>query len=373
MIKIGYVINNLQVGGAEILLLNFIRAIDKKECKVYVYTLFKENPLKEEFLKSGARIRELNMKNNRQFWKISHLSTLMKSDELDIVHTHLCDADLYGRIAGQLAGIKIIVSTEHSINPWKFKKDAIRMIRNSLDRYTTKFCKTIICVSRAVGDFHIKWGIPKEKIRVIYHVNPFMPAKISKISKKRELGILRENFVITTVGRIVPLKNQKMLIECGFKILSRRKNITFLIIGDGPLRLELITYVKHSNYQKHFLFLGNRHDVNEILYISDVFVLPSIYEGFPQTIVEAMQQGLPVVASLVGGVPEIVDNTTGILIDPANPSELTNALYKLYKSGTLRKQFGLNAQKIIEKKFRFSKYVNEMLFLYNNLISNLFH
>lgn len=368
MIKIGYVINNLHIGGAEVLLLNFIKNLDKKKYKVFIYTLFRQNFLKDEFVKSGATIRELGMRNNRQFWEIFQLAKLMSNDKLDIVHTHLCDADIYGRIAGRIAKINVIVSTQHSTDPWKIRKDLIRVIRSSIDRFTTRFCKVLICVSNAVATYHIKWGVPKEKIHVIYPSVSLKSSIISQVSKKKELGISPDDIIVTTVGRIAPEKNQRMLIQSAFEILKNNKNITFLIVGDGPLKQELMKYTEHSYYSKKILFLGNRRDVNELLYISDVFVLPSKHEGFPLSIIEAMQQGLPVIVSNVGGITEIVDTTTGILIHPSNRKELTEGILKLHQNRPLREYLGNNGKKKIQDKFNFANYINKTLDVYNELI-----
>lgn len=369
MIKIGYVINNLQIGGAEILLLNFIRSLDKKKYRVYVYTLFERNPLKVEFIKSGATIRELRMKNNRQFWKIWQLYEHMVKDKLDIVHTHLCDADLYGRTAARLAKIGIIISTEHSITPWKLSKDLKRRIRTKIDLYTAKFCDVVICISKAVADFHIKWGIPKKKIRIIYPSTFLTSICGTKISIRKKLGIPPANTFITTIGRLVPEKGQATLLHSAFDVLKYNQQIIFIVLGDGPLKEDLITLAQTSKYSKNIMFLGTREDVREILHISDILVVPSLHEGFGITIVEAMQQGLPIIASNVGGIPEIVDSNTGILIPPSNVDELTKAILALHNNKGLRRKLGHKGRVKVGKRFSFANFVSQTLSLYNELMT----
>ena len=240
MVRIGYVINNLPVGGAEILLMNSIRALDKNKYTPYVYTLFNDNIFRGDFQEAGALVREMDFKTNRRFWKVFRLARALANDRIDIVHTHLCDADLYGRFAGHMAGIKAIISTEHSVDPWKTKHDWRRLLRTRLDLHSARFCQTIICVSRAVADYHAVWGIPRDKIRIIYPTKPFRTPTVGLKEMRKNLGIPENDFVVTNVGRLAPPKNQRLLIESAIALCERDPGITFVIVGDGPLRAELV-------------------------------------------------------------------------------------------------------------------------------------
>lgn len=368
MLRIGFVIESLTIGGAEILLLNFIQRLDKSEYQIFVYTLFEKDLLKSDFEKAGVKMREIRPRGFRLFWKIIELSRLMIKDKLSIVHTHLCDADLYGRIAARLAGVKIILSTEHSLDPWKTSRILKYRIRTILDLLTIRFCKTIICVSKAVRDYHVRWGIPPYKIRVIYPSKPYVPAVLSKDNMRKELNIFSDDFIITTVGRLCSLKNQIGLIRAACAVLNIHSNIKFVIVGDGPLRNELLKQVSNSNYKEKILLLGLRNNVSDILHMSDIFVLPSFYEGFPMTIIEAMQCGLPVIASNVGGIPEIVDDETGILINPVNVDEITNAILWLYENPGIRTHMKKAAIKRVNEMFNFDNHVHKILSLYKEIM-----
>lgn len=367
MIRIGYVINNLPVGGAEILLLDLIGHLDKEKYSVFIYTIRQHNPLKQKFVRTGATLRELNLKSNRQFWHILKLSKLLTVDRIDIIHTHLCDADIYGRIAGKLARKKNIISTEHSINSWKLEKGLKQRLRSILDLFTTRFCCRVVCISQAVRDFLVEWGVAYDKTAVIYPSKPPIPLRISKIAKREELGVAPQDFVVTHVGRFTKDKNQYALVRAAFDTLRFHDDITFLIVGDGPLREELIELVQKSGCSNKILFLGTRKDIAEILCASDLFVLPSLREGFGITIIEAMQQSLPVVASNIGGIPELVDENTGILVHPLNINGIAEAVLQLYKDRNLCQRLGSNGYEKAEQKFSFEDYVKQVTSLYDSL------
>ncbi|KPK71071.1 hypothetical protein AMJ87_07785 [candidate division WOR_3 bacterium SM23_60] len=368
MISIGYVINNLPVGGAEILLLNLIKHLDKNKYRPFIYTIRRHNPLKHEFTRIGATLRELNLKSNTQFWRVLKLSNLFTSDRIDIIHTHLCDADIYGRIAGKIARKNNIISTEHSMNTWKRERKPKQRLRSMLDLFTTRFCRRVVCISQAVRDFVTEWGVAYDKTVVIYPSKPVTPIRISKISKRKELDVAPKDFVVTHVGRFTREKNQRTLVRGALSVLQSHDDITFLMIGDGPQRKELVELVQTSGFSNKILFLGTRNDIAEILCASDLFVLPSLREGFGITIIEAMQQRLPVIASNIGGIPELVDENTGILVSPSKAEEFAESIVMLYKNQNLCRRLGKNGYQKAEQKFNFAHHVEQITALYDSLI-----
>lgn len=293
----------------------------------------------------------------------------MKDDRLTLVHTHVCNADLYGRIAARVVGVKTIISTEHSLNPWKSSSAFRCRVRTFFDLLTVKFCKAIICVSEAVCEYHVRWGIPQSKTCVIYPSKPFAASALSKDTTRKELNLSLDDFIVTTVGRLFPMKNHMMLVRAAFTVLDKYKNFKFVLIGDGPLRNELFQHVCNSNYSEKILFLGTRFDIPEILNMSDIFVLPSLYEGFSLTIIEAMQCGLPVIASNVGGIPEIVDDKAGILINPLDVGELANAILLLYENQKIRSGMKKMAIKRVNEVFGFDNHVHKILSLYKAVMT----
>lgn len=367
MIRIAYIINNLPVGGAETLLLNFIKCLDRQRYKPYIYVLFKSNPLKHEYVKAGATIRELQLTSNRRIWRIHELARLLREDKISIAHTHLCDADLYGRVASRIAGIRTIISTQHSVDPWKFKKDLKKRLRSTLDLLTSKLCSAVICNSEAVATFHIRWGIPRNKILVIYPSAPMVYVRETIRAARRRLALPLNDFLVVAVGRLAPEKGQGILLQAAFDILRENSHISFVFVGDGPLRQEMQTTVRYSGYERKIFFLGIRRDVARILHASNLFVMPSIYEGFGVTIIEAMQQSLPIVATNVGGIPEIVDKTNGILVPPLDKKALVNAILRLRNDKTLRMKLGHSGKEKADIKFSFNYYVERSLLLYRTL------
>lgn len=368
MTRIGFVINSLPVGGAEILLLHLAQRMRKGKYQVFVYTLFDGTDLESAFDRLGVVVRRLRLRSLRRFWRVITLSRMLVRDRVDIVHTHLCDADLFGRIAARIGGVRAIVSTQHSLDPWKKSMIAKYRFRSMLDLWTVRWCTVVICVSRAVLEYHANWGISRDKMRVIYPSTPFKPAQVPKGSIRRRLGIALEDVVVTSVGRLHPAKNHIGLIEAIDTLVKDCPKIKVVIVGDGPLRECLSRRADSPGLRGRILFLGNRDDISEIMQMSDVFVLPSLYEGFPITVIEAMQHGLPVIASNVGGLRELLDGRTGILVNPGDRRELADAIRQLYGDRELRARIGRAAQQRALEEFGFEGFVAATEALYEEVL-----
>ena len=183
---------------------------------------------------------------------------------------------------------------------------------------------------------------------------------------RQELGISPDRLVIGMVGRLHVQKGHLYLIEAAEKLTKQFSSLLFVLVGDGPLGEELKDRVHQKHLDAHFQFLGFRHDVDRLLHAFDIFTLPSLYEGLPNVILEAMACGKPVVASHVDGSKElIVPEETGLLVDPKDVDQLVNALGQLIESPSLLKQMGRAGRKRVEEVYSLKKQIETFETMYS--------
>jgi len=291
----------------------------------------------------------------------------IKSFKPDLVHAHSTKAGYAARLACAIFH-KPVVFTAHG---WAFtegKKLWERKLLSMIERLAAKVTARVICVSRYDREQALRWKVAKpEQLVVIYNgikPGPFLEA--SGTSLRLKLG-LNNPPVLTFVGRLVPQKDPLTLLKA-IKILPKG---TLLMVGDGELRPHVEKYVCKHNLNKRVLILGQRKDVPRILAASDIFILSSRWEGLPYTIIEAMIVGLPIVATRVGGVSELVeDGVTGFLVPPKDPKALAEAIQKLLDDPELRKEMGQAGREKALREFTLDRMLHETEKVYEGVLEN---
>ncbi len=364
-IKIAYVINNLNIGGAEKLLLETVRRLDSSKYNIFVYSLLPGDQLLPEFRNTGCRIVLLNLKHKRAISGLWKLYYGFKSEQVQIVHTHLCEADIYGRYAALLARVPVILSTEHTIEPWKQNPKTLKSrLRIKLDKIAARLTTRTIAVSDNVESFIEQYlGSTVKKTLVIR--NGITLPEASQITTNRS----QKPIVLGSVGRLAQAKGHKFLLKAFSEINKTRQGIQLHIAGDGPLKNELLALAKSLGIKKNVCFLGTLKDINSFLEKIDVFVLPSVQEGIPLALLEAMAAQKPVIASKIGGVPEVIThNENGLLVKPANVNALIEAIDKAIRSKNLRTKLAAQAKATVVKEFNIVNTIQRLDRLYDQLL-----
>jgi len=308
---------------------------------------------------------------------ISELKRIIDRGNYDLVHFHGSKAGLVGRVAAVLAGYKKTVVTAHNFVIYEevpiAKKIIYRYGESLLSRVTSK----IITVSQALKhDLVRNYKITPEKIVPIY--NGIDLAKYYQAPPRDQArgryGLKPEMLVIGTVARMAPQKGLKYLIEAVAKICLHpdrtSPDILFVIAGDGPLKPELERFAVDIGMRDKVLFPGYIDDINELFACLDIFVIPSIAEGLSITTIEAMAAGLPVVASRVGGLPELVtEGVTGLLVEPRDTSALAAAINSLVNDREMRVQFGEKGKMFALDRFSIENMVEQTIRVYQNVIA----
>ena len=310
MIKITHIIPNLLYGGAERLLLDICKKINKTKFEVSVVVLKNNNTLVEKFEDLGITVKVFNKKKKFDMDVINRMTEYLKETKPDIVHTHLFGGDFWGAKSAREAGIKKIVSTKHDILDEG-------LLRNYLARKTRKKFTGIIAISEAIRNNLIKLEkLPLEKISVIK--NGIDTAKFTAEKTKIFKG---DNLIIGSVGRLSKEKGHKHLIRaCPF---IKNRDWKLYLVGDGDMDRELQSSTRSLGIEGRVVFTGSVDDIREYLNKFDIFVLPSISEGLSLAVLEAASAGKFIIATNVGGVPEIIDDKKdGLLFTPKNIEQL---------------------------------------------------
>lgn len=362
-------ITELDIGGAEKVLLSLVRKLDKDKYNIMVGYMKGEGNLVEDFREAGVKVFNLKMRTRVDVRAVIRLYRLLKKENIKIIHTHLIQADICGFLAGKGAGVPVIISTKHGPNEFR-KRFSIPVW---LDGIFGNHSDRIFAVSQAVKDFLMEWEkISKDKFTVInngidleeFNIDIDIPRK------KEELGLSLSSKVVGSVGRLDECKGYMFFLKAMPKILEHVPEARFIFVGEGPLRSKLEKMSRELKVEQNIIFLGVRRDIPEILSAMDLFVLPSIVEGFGIVLLEAMAMGKPVIASRVGGIPEIVkDGVTGILVEPASPSDLASSIVKLLKDPLEAKRIGEAGREEVKRRFTAEAMTQKIELVYNEIFN----
>ena len=279
------------------------------------------------------------------------LIKILRHERPDIVHTHTSKAGILGRWAAFFARVPIIIHTPHGHVFWGYSGRCQTLFYIILERLTACITDKIIALTQQEKKDHLHFHIASEdKFSVVHsgiNLDKFFNTSVDSAGMKRELGIPEDNLVVGTAGRLTPVKGHRYLIEAARKIMNIRPDTTFVFLGDGELLDELKNIASKLGIEENVRFPGWRLDVAEVMSIFNIFVLPSLNEGMGRVLVEAMALGKPIVASNVGGIPDlVVDGENGFLVPTGDVETMVARINDLLESMEKREKMGENGKKI---------------------------
>lgn len=333
--KIVQVIPKFLLAGAERMCENLSIALKKEGHSVIAVSLYtEETPITDRLSQAGVRVVYLDKKRGLDLSMYGKLIRLFREEKPDVVHTHII-ASKYGLPAAVIAGVPKIIHTVHNVAQKEQPKDGI--IMNSL--MFRRNGVVPVALSPAVqATIQEVYGLAKEEIPVIYN-----GIDLSRCIPKSAYSAC-ELFKILHIGRFMDVKNHELLLHSFAELARKHSNVILQLIGEGPLLEQMKELSYELKIADQVEFLGPQPDVYTYLNRADVLVLPSKYEGVPMTLIEAMGTGLPIIASAVGGVPDMMtDDENALLIQPVQ-EYLTDALEKLYLNEVLRERLGNGAR-----------------------------
>jgi glycosyltransferase involved in cell wall biosynthesis/protein-tyrosine-phosphatase len=320
--------------------------------------LFNEGPLAERLEQLGVPVTIVDEHATSALGILRCLVRFFKEHDIDVVHTHRYKDSVLAAIAAKLAGVRHVVRTVHGLREPMSGWAALKFrLYEALDRLALLCCvDLVIAVSMRMADTLRASGYRPTSVTHI-HNGVDLSAIDERIKKdpactRRELGIEPDAIVVGTVGRLSAVKGHATLLRAARRILHRHPNATFLIVGSGPLDSELRAEAARLGIGDACVFAGARRDVHDLMAAIDVFVLPSLDEGIPMALLEAMALRIPVVATAVGGVPEVVqDGVTGILVPAADHEALADASLRLIADREWAHAVGARGRQLVEQRF----------------------
>jgi glycosyltransferase involved in cell wall biosynthesis len=371
-IKVLHLISGDLWAGAEVQAFTLISELNKNpELKLSTIT-FNKGRLSQELKQLGLPTYVFDESKNNPFQLFSKVKKVLSHEKVQILHTHRYKENIIGGIAAKLFGNIQLVKTVHGLaEPFKGIKKTKQKFYNLLDQWITKlFFHKVIGVSNQISE-KLKRELPNSKVVCIHNCIALERIKAEKpvIETKKELGIRFDSVIIGTVGRLVPVKGIEYLLKSA-KILGEKfPDLRLLIVGDGPAKNQLQELAKKLGINSSVIFTGHRDDVLNLVSCLDVFVLPSLSEGIPMALLEAMAVGVPVVASNVGGIPEVLeDGKTGILIPARDEKIMANVCQNLLEHKETRELLAIKAKKVVEERFSAAAMAEKVAQIYRSLV-----
>jgi len=349
-IKIGYLIGSSEIGGTEKMILTLAKHLDRKIFDIVFFCIKGEGKFIEKIRNENFKIYVLNLKRNP--FHFINLFLYLKRENLDILQSFLFAGNIIGRIYGKLLKIKFIISSQRSTEPWR------KWYHWFIEKLTKNLPDIIISNSYSAREILIKKGkIPRKKIKVIPN-GIEIPEKIEKIKDEKHI-------IIGTVGNLRKAKGHFNLIEAAKIVVEKFKNVRFYIIGEGELKEAILEKIKKNGLDKYFVLTDFVENVFEYLKIFDIFVLPSLWEGCPVSLLEAMGFGIPCIASNVGDIPYIIENgENGFIVEKNDYKKMAERIIQLIENENLREKMGQKAREKVKKWYSFEEMVNSYASIY---------
>lgn len=367
-VKILFFITELSTGGAQTVLSHLLSHLDRRRFEPVVVCLYNDDGAPARQIKQqGILVIGLGMTRKWRIDAVWRLYKVLRRHRPTILHTWMFHANVLGRIIGKLAAVPIIITSRHSIRiggQW----------RERLKGWTVGLDDKIIAVCDMARQLEIENArTPADKVIVIHNsidwrkfanVEPHIGAAV-----RQTLHIPAAAPLIGAVGRLTPAKGFDILLQSFSEVHRQIPDARLLLVGDGTLRSRLEKLTRQLNLAENVIFTGARNDVPHILKTLDIFILSSLWEGLPNTILEAMAAGVPVIATTVGGVPEVITHQeNGWLIPPNNTAALTNAIIYLLRHPAERYRLSTNGQMRVKTAFDAERAAQQTFRLYQTLI-----
>ncbi|HHN65914.1 MAG TPA: glycosyltransferase [Nitrospirae bacterium] len=345
-LKVLHLITGLSSGGVENMLYKVVTRYDRERFNPVVCCIKSGGAVAESLKAEGIGVIMMNRMRGHGFdWRaVLEIQRMLKQVSVDVLRTHQYHANLYGRIAGRLAGVPVIIPSFHNLYR---SPDKPKMHRRLINRFLASWSDRLVAVSDAVADDIVRYdGIRRERIRVIHNgivIEDFRPS-IKKAKAREVFGLPEKRWIVGSVGRLTPQKGHEFMI----KAVKGLKEVALAIAGDGPLRRRLKEVAHKEGVECYLLGTLDQKKIPLFLKALDIFCFPSLWEGMPSALLEAMASGLPVIATRISSNMEIVGNA-GILVDTGAPEEIRDSIERLMGSEEMRKNYAEQASKKAER------------------------
>ncbi len=370
-IKILYIIDKLVPAGTQTNILEIVRNLDKNKFEPHVIALLEGGELFDEFVQCGVTPILLNVKRAYGLSGMKALGFMwkfMKRKKIDIVQNHFLHADILGTAAARLAGVKKVISTRRDEGFWRSYRQLL--INRMMNCFNDGILVNSYAVQRAVLSNE---KVHPKKIEVIYNgisESRFVSDDAERQQIRSEMGIAKDEIIIGSVGNMRhTIKGQHYLIKAMSYVIKQNDKAKLVLVGDGELRKQYEDLAVKMGINDKVIFYGSSRKIPALMNAFDIFCLPSLTEGFSNSLLEAMLSEKPVVATNVGGNPEIIkEGVTGFLVPAQDSANIGYCLVKLANNKEITAEFGKQARKRALSLFSLKRMITE----HENVYSRLF-
>lgn len=382
-IKIAHVITRMDWGGAPDIVRIICSYLDKNEYDVTLIfgaTNSLSSRTRDFLAKSQVKVivipqlrRDIHPLNDLSaFWKICRA---LRRGKFDIVHTHTAKAGALGRMAARCARAPVVFHTPHGHNFYGYFGSGLSKVVVIIERMLAAISDKILVLTELEKQdmIGLKVTVP-HKVIVLYQgleLDCYLRPDFAKVSAlRKEYAIRPDDIVVGMIGRLEQVKGAQYFVAAAHDITGRHPRAKFLVAGEGSLRARLSEMAEAMGMKEKFIFTGWSENIPELLGIFDLLVLPSLNEAVGMALIEAQAAGVPVVATNVGGIPEVViHNMTGLLVPPANAAELAKAIDTLLTDTQQRFAMASAARAWIKDRFRAEDMVRTLSLFYRQAMT----
>jgi glycosyltransferase involved in cell wall biosynthesis len=361
-LRVLLVIDELDIGGTEQQILELVRALPRGRYEPVV-CCFRHGRKAAEIERLGVRVVHLPKRRRADLGFVWRLVRLMRTERIDIVHTFLIGANVWGRLAALAAGVPVIIASERNVDIWE------EPVKRFLGRLLALFTSRVVANADAVRAYLIARGVSAERVVTIRNGVDFgrFDRPVDRATLRRSFGVEPDDVLAAVVARLEPQKGHDTVIEAAARLRDRHPRLRFLFVGGGSRERDLAEIVTQRGLGDRVLFAGFRTDSADLIRAADLSVLVSTKEGLSNTLLESLAAGRPVVASTVGGNPEVISPDVGVLVPPSDVEALTAALDRLLTDAAAATRMGDRGRSRVRREFSVERMVAETAALYDSL------
>ena len=368
MKKVLHVIDSLHLGGAQEVVLNLATCGNRRRFSHEVATMHGRGVYWERMQALGIPLHSLSP--HKFFpWYAASLPALLLRGRFDILHCHLVASNIIAKPLGGLCRVPVILNHDHTNDDYRANDRA----RLALDTLSNRLASHIIAVSDSCRRFLVeREQVPAEKITLVQNaidLRRYSPACGTRSEARKALGLPENCPVVAGVGRLNPQKNFSLFIRVAAEVLKRHPQAVFILAGDGPEEGLLRELARKCGVAERLHFCGYVSDARKVYLAADVVLMPSLFEGLPMSLLEAMAMRVPVVASELDGIAEVVDNgRDGFLVPSGNTEAFCERVCQLISNPPLAAELGTAASEKIARRFSSERMCREVERVYDRFL-----
>jgi glycosyltransferase involved in cell wall biosynthesis len=359
-VRVTTMVDSLLAGGAERVAVELACGLDRARFAPHVLVTRGDGPLRELLERADVPFTILDRSDavDVRAWRAAHRHLV---EHADLLHSHKFGSNAWGALLSRTARVPLVVH-EHN-----FSEQASR-VRSAIDRrWIATRARRVLCVSESVADIERGCGVPDRLIEVVpngVHLDAAWPAGAARA----ELGLMTDSATIGIVGRLRPEKAHDVLLEAVARLSRSGSDVRLCVVGDGPRLAELQLLAARLGIDGRVTWAGERKDAATLAAAFDVGVVCSHWEGLPLAALETMAAGVPLVATRVGGLPDLLTGGAGVLVPPADPDALAEALRRLVDDASERRRVGAAGRARVQERYSFDALVRRIQDTYDAVL-----